>query len=124
MEKTIMLGKTERSSRRGRATMRRTDSIIEATGVSLQLLDGTAGARTLSTSLIRGVPGDNSTVRDTQRSEARSMGQIIHSDDFLPKCYNYLHINKKINSEFKKTRDSRLDKTIRVSLCTQWFCQL
>lgn len=112
MEKTVTLGKTEGSSRRGRPIIRRIDSIIEATGVSLQLLGGAAEARTLSTSLIHGVARDNSTVCDTQSSEARSMGPIIHRADFLPKCYNYLHINKKINSKFKKTRDSRLNKTL------------
>lgn len=40
MEKTIMLGKTEGSRRRGRPNTRRRDSVSKATGVSLQLLGG------------------------------------------------------------------------------------
>ena len=46
MEKTVMLGKIEGSRKRGRPNMRWTDSIKEATGVSLQLLSRAVGDRT------------------------------------------------------------------------------
>lgn len=49
LEKTIMLGKTEGSRKRGRPRVRWTDSIKEATGVSVQEPGTADGDRTLWT---------------------------------------------------------------------------
>lgn len=55
LEKTMMLGKIEGSRKRGRPNIRGTDSIKEATGISLQKLSKAAEDRTLWTSLIHRV---------------------------------------------------------------------
>lgn len=70
MEKTIILGKTEGSRRRGRPNTRRIDSVNKATGVSLQLLGGAAEARTRRTCSFVGSLRQQYVTRRVVRQEA------------------------------------------------------
>lgn len=67
MEKIIMMVKIEDCRRREKPTVRWTDSIKEATGMSLQELSRAVGDRTLWPSLIHRVIGSlvNSVARNT-----------------------------------------------------------
>lgn len=68
LQKTVMLGKTEGSSKRARLNMREIDSLKEATGLSLQELSRAVEDGTLRTASIHGLARSRTRLTGTRRT--------------------------------------------------------